>query len=170
MFFGHIPSGRYVRRLAVRSASPQSYESVSCVATYYQRLCKKSVILRFKYRSNNNMQKKQLRVLFLLANIVSLFMIFILHQGKSGAQGVEAIKDLSFYIFIPSIVLLFSIFINYPNRKEWLHFMGLLSLSLILYITATHSGARDGVSIFDHPIYVVNLLSAIGMIALRDID
>ena len=116
------------------------------------------------------MQQKQIRILLLLANIATIFMIFALHQGKAGAAGVEAIKELSYYIFIPSVVLLFSIFIDFPGRKEWLHFMGLLAMALIVYIMATHSGARETASLFDHPIYIINLISSIGIIALRDID
>jgi amino acid permease len=114
------------------------------------------------------MTRKILLIASALINLISQVFIFLLHQDKS--VGIEAIRELSFYILIPALLLAVVAFLNNTIAKHLLKYAGLLSLSIIIYVMAVHTGTREAASLFDHPQYLFGLISSIGVIVFNDID
>jgi hypothetical protein len=114
------------------------------------------------------MVRKILLIASALVNLISQVFIFMLHQDKS--VGIEAIRELSFYILIPALLLAGLAFLNNTMVKHLLKYTGLLSLSIVTYIMSVHTGTREAASLFDHPQYLFGLISSIGVIVFNDID
>ena len=101
-----------------------------------------------------------------VTNLISQIFVFLLHQDK--AAGIEAIRELNFYLLIPAILIVGITFIKHKISHKLLHFMGLLSLSIVIYVMAVHSGVREAVSLFQHPQYLLSLICSIGVIIFND--
>jgi len=119
-------------------------------------------------------KKKILLLIFTLVNFVAQIYIYLLHQDKLGVLGIEAIKELDYYILFPGgLLVLFSIatfFIkrNIPNRI--FRFTGILSLILVIYIMSAHTGVRSAVSLADHPQYVISAIASACIIVFNDVE
>ncbi len=117
-------------------------------------------------------KKKIVLLVFALINLVAQIYIYLLHQDKLGVLGIEAIKELEYYILIPGglLVLLsiatFFIKRNIPNSL--FRFTGILSLTLVIYIMSAHTGVRSGVSLSDHPQYIISAIASAWIIVFND--
>lgn len=113
------------------------------------------------------MNKKILLILSAVINLLCQISIFILHQNKS--VGIEAIRELGLYILAPAVVITGVAFIKHTAVQPIIKFMGLLSLSIVIYIMSVHSGVREAVTLFEHPQYLLSMIGSIGIIVLNDI-
>lgn len=101
-----------------------------------------------------------------IINLIAQIFIFLLHQGKLNIIGIEAIKELNFNILIPSIFLVIVALINFKIKYKLLQFLGLLSLSIVIYIISVHTGAREAVSFLEHWQYCISMLTSIAIITV----
>jgi len=115
------------------------------------------------------MKKKLILPIIAIINLISVILIYMFHHDMLDSGGIEAIRQLELLIFIPSVILLITSSINFKYNVKFIQFFGLLSLSITIYIMSVHSGARTGVSIFEHPQYIFSILSSIALIVFSDL-
>ncbi|MBI4235685.1 hypothetical protein HY604_05300 [Candidatus Peregrinibacteria bacterium] len=100
-----------------------------------------------------------------LMNLIAQVYIYLLHADYLDTIGIEAVKELSVTPIVLGVLIMGAILFTYPFRRFFISFFSFSSLSLTLYIAATHSGDRSGVSLLDRPQYVVAILALAALIS-----
>lgn len=111
--------------------------------------------------------KKQISIAVLsVINLISQIFIYLLHQDKLNTVGIEAIKELEFYMLIPAILLVILSLIKLKTSRKFIQFFGLVSLSVVIYIMSAHTGNREAISLLTYPQYLTGLFSSIAIIVV----
>lgn len=118
------------------------------------------------------MLKGKYKILFFLAivNFVAFVYMYFLHQNKLGIQGLECIKELGISILFVPFLLIIALIFKFKIRPMLISFFSILSLVSMVYLMAAHSGDRSAVSLFQHPAYLIAVITSAAIISLNFYD